>query len=165
MKKFISLILVCNLSFVLTSCGYQLRGSVDTAGLDNIRILSDSRNSISKILEKKFSINRQSNITNTSKYPAIKIINITSKKRQLSVNSSGRVDEYEISKVLDYQFIFTEKNRVSGTIKASASYDFNESQMQGTKEQELITNNAIDRVLVRKLILKIRSKIKSSNPR
>ena len=30
--------------------------------------------------------------------------------------------------------------------KASASYDFNESQMQGTKEQEIITNHAIDKV-------------------
>ncbi len=163
MKKFISLILVCNLSFVLTSCGYQLRGSVDTAGLDNIRILSDSRNSISKILEKKFSINRQSNITNTSKYPAIKIINITSKKRQLSVNSSGRVDEYEISKTLRYQFIFSEDNKIVGSIKASASYDFNESQMQGTKEKESITNNNIDRTLVRMLLNKFKSVLKSNS--
>tara|TARA_Y100000768_G_scaffold22821_1_gene15540 strand:- start:2685 stop:3176 length:492 start_codon:yes stop_codon:yes gene_type:complete len=163
MKKFISLILVCNLSFALTSCGYQLRGSIDTAGLDNIRILSDSRNSISKILEKKFSINRQPNITNTSKYPAIKIINITSKKRQLSVNSSGRVDEYEISKTLRYQFIFSEDNKIVGSIKASASYDFNESQMQGTKEKESITNNNIDRTLVRMLLNKFKSVLKSNS--
>ena len=163
MKKFISLILVCNLSFVLTSCGYQLRGSIDTAGLDNIRILSDTRNSISKILEKKFSINRQSDITNTSKYPAIKIINITSKKRQLSVNSSGRVDEYEISKTLRYQFIFSEDNKIVGSVKASASYDFNESQMQGTKEKESITNNNIDRTLVRMLLNKFKSVLKSNS--
>ena len=32
-------------------------------------------------------------------------------------------------------------------------------------EVELIANNAIDRILVRKLIHKIRSKIKSSNPK
>ena len=102
---------------------------------------------------------------NLDTYPIVKILSISSKKRQLSVNSSGRVDEYEVSKSLDYELSLSENIKIKNTINASASYDFNESQMQGTKEQELITNNAIDRVLVRKLILKIRSKIKSSNPR
>ena len=41
------------------------------------------------------------------------------------------------------------------TLTASASYDFNESQMQGTREQEMIANNVIDRTLIRKLIQKL----------
>ena len=114
-------------------------------------------------MKQKFSSDLQSDITSISKYPAIEIISITRDKRQLSVNSSGRVDEYEISKVLDYQFIFTEKNRVLGTIKASASYDFNESQMQGTKEREEIADNSIDRTLVRKLINKYKSSLKAKS--
>ena len=76
------------------------------------------------------------------------------------MNSSGRVDEYEISKLLDYEIIISENNSVSGTLKASGSYDFNESRMQVTSEQEEITNNAIDKVLVRKLIHKLRYNLK-----
>ena len=93
-------------------------------------------------------------------YPLVKINSISSRKRQLSVNSSGRVDEYEISKSLEYEIISSENNSVTGTLKASGSYDFNESRMQITSEQEKITNNAIDKVLVRKLIQKLRYNLK-----
>ena len=163
MKNFFHHIITLLLLLSLGSCGYQLRGSVDMVGLDNTRIISDSRSNISKILEQKFSSDRQSNITNVSRYPAIKIISVTRESRQLSVNSFGRVDEYEISKILNYQFIFSEDNKVSGTIKASASYDFNESQMQGTKERENIAEDNIDRTMVRKLIYKFRSALKSNS--
>ena len=156
----ISIIIVFSLTFI--SCGYQLRGSMDIQGLSDIRIISNERNNISKILERKLSSSNKSGVTNISKYPAIKIINIKSEKRQLSVNSGGRVDEYEIYKVIKYEFIFSEKNKQVHTSKASASYDFNESQMQGTKEKEIIATNNIDKRLVRMIILKFRSAVKSN---
>ena len=162
MKFIQSFFTVLIISSTLTSCGYQLRGSVDLVGLEKIRVVSNGYTSISEILIKKLG---SAYISNSDTYPIVKILSISSKKRQLSVNSSGRVDEYEVSKSLDYEILLSEEVKIKNTIKASASYDFNESQMQGTKEQEMITNNAIDRVLVRKLIHKIRSKIKSSNPR
>tara|TARA_B100000035_G_scaffold298953_1_gene293197 strand:+ start:14689 stop:15186 length:498 start_codon:yes stop_codon:yes gene_type:complete len=149
---------------ILTSCGYQLRGSADLDGLEEIKIISNGYTSISQLLAKKLGPTNLSQNSTIDTYPIIKIVGISTKKRQLSVNSSGRVDEYEISKSLDYEISLSENIKIKDTIKASASYDFNESQMQGTKEQELIANNAIDRTLVRKLIYKIRSKIKSSNP-
>jgi len=160
MKTYNKFIFFLSLSFFLASCGYQLRGSVDSIGLDSVRIIADNRSSISKILEQKLTVDKESNV---SEYPAIKIISITSSKRQLSVNSSGRVDEYEISKVLKYQFIFSEKNKIIETIKASASYDFNEEQMQGTKEREKIANDNIDRTIVRKLVYKFKSALKSNS--
>ena len=163
MKKIFSYVLILFSLLALASCGYQLRGSIDAIGLDNVTIISNSRSNISKILKQKFSSDQQSDIANISQYPAIKIISITRDKRQLSVNSSGRVDEYEISKILDYQFIFNEKTKVVGTIKASASYDFNESQMQGTKEREEIADKSIDRTLVRKLINKYKSSLKAKS--
>ena len=56
--------------------------------------------------------------------------------------------------------LISENDSVKGTLKASASYDFNESRMQTTSEQELITNTAIDKVLTRKLIQKLRYYLK-----
>ena len=129
-------------------------------GLENAIIISNGHTSISNMLSQKLgsSVILKSQDYNT--YPVVKINSISSQKRQLSVNSSGRVDEYEISKSLDYEIITSENNSVTGTLKASGSYDFNESRMQVTSEQEKITNNAIDKVLVRKLIQKLRYSLK-----
>ena len=145
---------------VISSCGYQLRGSINVDGLENAIIISNGHTSISNMLSQKLgsSVILQSQDYNT--YPVVKINSISSQKRQLSVNSSGRVDEYEIIKSLDYEIITSENNSVSGTLKASGSYDFNESRMQVTSEQEEITNNAIDKVLVRELIHKLRYNLK-----
>ena len=145
---------------MISSCGYQLRGSMNVDGLENIIIISNGHTSISNMLSQKLgsSVVLQSQDYNT--YPVVKINSISTQKRQLSVNSSGRVDEYTISKSLDYEIITSVNNSVTGTLKASGSYDFNESRMQITREQEKITNNAIDKVLVRKLMQKLRYNLK-----
>ena len=145
---------------VISSCGYQLRGSMNVDGLENIIIISNGHTSISNMLSQKLGSSVILQIKDYNTYPVVKINSISSRKRQLSVNSSGRVDEYEISKSLDYEIITSENNSVTGTLKASGSYDFNESRMQITSEQEKITNNAIDKVLVRKLIQKLRYNLK-----
>ena len=145
---------------MISSCGYQLRGSMNVDGLENIIIISNGHTSISNMLAQKLGSSVILQIQDYNTYPIVKINSLSSRKRQLSVNSSGRVDEYEISKSLDYEIISSENNSVTGTLKASGSYDFNESRMQITSEQEKITNNAIDKVLVRKLIQKLRYNLK-----
>ena len=145
---------------VISSCGYQLRGSMNVDGLEIIIIISNGHTSISRMLTQKLSSSVISQSQDYDTYPVVKINSISSQKRQLSVNSSGRVDEYEITKSLDYEIILSENSTVNGTLRASASYDFNESRMQATSEQELITNTAIDKVLTRKLIQKLRYNIK-----
>ena len=145
---------------MISSCGYQLRGSMNVDGLENIIIISNGHTSISNMLSQKLGSSVIFQIQDYNTYPVVKINSISSRKRQLSVNSSGRVDEYEISKSLEYEIISSENNSVTGTLKASGSYDFNESRMQITSEQEKITNNAIDKVLVRKLIQKLRYNLK-----
>ena len=145
---------------MISSCGYQLRGSMSVDGLENIIIVSNGHTSISNMLSQKLGSSVIFQIQDYNTYPVVKINSISSRKRQLSVNSSGRVDEYEISKSLEYEIISSENNSVTGTLKASGSYDFNESRMQITSEQEKITNNAIDKILVRKLIQKLRYNLK-----
>ena len=151
---------LCVVMMTISSCGYQLRGSMNVDGLENIIIISNGHTSISNMLSQKLgsSVILKSQDYNT--YPVVKINSISSQKRQLSVNSSGRVDEYKISKSLNYEIIVSENNSVTGTLKASGSYDFNESRMQVTREQEKITRTAIDKVLVRKLMQKLRYSLK-----
>ena len=129
--------------------------------IQNVKVIASNSSRISMLLEQKILSYKNDNIVIDSDYPAIKITNFKSTTRQLSVNSSGRVDEYEISKKLDYEFILSETEIVKGSLRASASYDFNESQMQGTREREIIASNSIDQRLLRKLLLKLKAALKS----
>ena len=149
------------LTFVISACGYQLRGSAALEGLENINIISNGYTNVSRLLKQRLGSVKGSS-QNNNDYPVIRLIRVSSQKRQLSVNSSGRADEYEISKSLNYEVALSETLKFSDTLTARASYDFNESQMQGTKEQELIANNVIDRILVRKLLQRLKSAVKSS---
>ena len=152
------------ISFLTTSfssCGYQLRGSLDIDELQNIKVIASDSNKIAMLLEQKILSYKNNNSFIDSTYPLVKISNLKSETRQLSVNSSGRVDEYEISKKVDYELMLSETEIIKGSLKASASYDFNESQMQGTREKEIIANNSIDQRLLRKLLLKLKAALKS----
>jgi outer membrane lipopolysaccharide assembly protein LptE/RlpB len=160
MKKLKSLLLATFIIISISSCGYQLRGSVNIEGLENVIIVVDNTNNITRILEQKLLRYKKGSL-NESMYPAIKVLSVESKKRQLSVNSSGRVDEYEINKTIKYQFIYSKENIITGTLKASASYDFNETQMQGTREREQTAIESIDQNLVRKLLLKFKAGLQS----
>lgn len=162
MKKLKILLLLTFISSIISSCGYHLRGSINIEGLENVNVISDSTNNITRILQQKLLTYQQDNSKKT-KYPSIKILSINSEKRQLSVNSSGRVDEYEINKTIKYQFIFSENNVVSGILKSSASYDFNELQMQGTRQREGAAIETIDQNLIRMLLLKFKASFKSNS--
>ena len=86
---------------MISSCGYQLRGSMNVDGLENIIIISNGHTSISNMLSQKLGSSIISQSQDHDTYPVVKINSISSQTRQISVNSSGRVDEYEISKSLN----------------------------------------------------------------
>ena len=60
MKKLKSLLLFTFIIVSISSCGYQLRGSINIEGLENVNILSDNKNNIigsvkpSKIIQTVF---------------------------------------------------------------------------------------------------------------
>ena len=156
-----SIFLITFLMTSFSSCGYQLRGSLDIDELQNIKVIASDSNKIAMLLEQKILSYKNDNSLIDSTYPVVKISNLKSETRQLSVNSSGRVDEYEITKKLDYELILSATEILKGSLSASASYDFNELQMQGTREKEIIANNSIDQRLLRKLLLKLKAALKS----
>ena len=161
MKMIRSILLLSFLITTISSCGYQLRGSSEMTELQNIKVIANSSNQIAVLLQQKILSYKNDNNINEPEYPIIRLSNIESKTRQLSVNSSGRVDEYEISKKLDYEFILSDEETLKGSLKASASYDFNESQMQGTREKENIASNSINQRLLRKLLFRLKAALKS----
>ena len=53
MKQLKSLLLTTIIIASISSCGYQLRGSVNIEGLENVKIIADNKNSLTRILEQK----------------------------------------------------------------------------------------------------------------
>lgn len=162
MKKINFYIILTILTISLSACGYKLRGSLDTGNLSEVSILYDTRHEVVDLMINNLESNQIRINLNVESYPMIRVMNLESSKRQLSVNSSGRADEYEITLKLDYIFKLSETDVISGSLSGSASYDFNESQMQGTKEQEIIALNSIHTNLTRKIINKFIRVIKKA---
>ena len=61
MKKLNSIFLSILVIFSISSCGYQLRGSINIEGLENVNIISDRKNNITTILQQKLSPYQQNN--------------------------------------------------------------------------------------------------------
>ena len=68
---------------MISSCGYQLRGSMNVNGLENIIIISNGHTSISNMLSQKLGSSVILQIQDYNTYPVVKINSISSRKRQL----------------------------------------------------------------------------------
>ena len=121
MRKLIQILILLSTTIIMSSCSYQLRGSINIDGLDQVLIAGSSENEIVRLLQQKLPGSQLIENVTEQKYPIIRIININTSKRQLSVNSSGRADEYEIRKTLKYQLILFGDIKQTGNLTANAS--------------------------------------------
>ena len=65
---------------MISSCGYQLRGSMNVDGLENIIIISNGHTSISNMLSQKLGSSVILQIQDYNTYPVVKINSISSQK-------------------------------------------------------------------------------------
>ena len=126
------------LSLALVSCGYSMRGNINLP--DDIRTVSLTSESYSLLLNLIAENLKNSDITVTdSKNKDLYRINILSesfKRRQLSLNASGRVNEYEI--IYDLSFEINPPNIKSDveTITLYRDYSFDENNIMGNSDRE-----------------------------
>ena len=126
------------LSLALVSCGYSMRGNISLP--DDIRTVSLTSESYSLLLNLITENLKNSDITVTdSKDKDLYRINILSesfKRRQLSINASGRVNEYEI--IYDLSFEINPPNIKSDveTITLYRDYSFDENNIMGNSDRE-----------------------------
>ena len=92
---------------------------------------------ITRILQQKFGSLHNNDETMIISDPTIKIISITSKTRQLSVNSAGRADEYEIKKIFKVRISFLIEKKISDILHVTGSYDFDGFKCMAQKKRRL----------------------------
>lgn len=149
------LIKVCTvflLTTLLSSCGFQLRGSQALPeSLDTVVINASLQYSpMSRALNERLPVYQLQGISARSEQaksisaPATVIINLSPEnleRRLLSVFSSGQVAEYELIYSVSYQVIFPNAEPISNTMSVSREYQDDPQQILAkSRELELIMN-------------------------
>ena len=100
-----SIITYLAMSLLVTGCGFQLRGNVDLpSDLKQISIVSENYSDLVKNLIQSLS-NSDIQVVDTSNKDLyrVKIVSEVFNRRQLSINITGRVNEYELIYNVIYQ--------------------------------------------------------------
>ena len=133
--KFLSLLF---LTVILVSCGFTMRGNIELP--NNVKKISISSISFSPLVVSISDSLRNSNIQITnSKNKSLYRINIISenfKRRQLSINAAGRVNEYEIIYDVSFQVSPPSEKSDIETITLYRDYSFDENNIMGNVDRE-----------------------------
>ena len=134
MGQTLKIILLLVIALILSSCGFQLRGNMETS-FKSIEINGGS-SEIQKTLIKTY---KQSGIEikKSSAEKSIEIISDKLDKRILSLNASGKVSEYQLEYTLTYRI----KNNIGEwgapiIINASRSYTYDDDNRLAKEEEE-----------------------------
>jgi LPS-assembly lipoprotein len=147
--KFLSVLLM---SIVLSSCGFQLRGSqalpetLDTVIINSTLQFSPMARALGERLPvyQLKGIPARSDEAKQAVVPATVLINLSPEsleRRLLSVFSSGQVAEYELIYSVRYQVIFPNAQPISNNMAVSREYQDDPQQILAkSRELELVMN-------------------------
>ena len=123
---------------LITSCGYSMRGSLNLpSSLAKISVYSDSYselvNSINSTLK-----NSGITVTSSNNKDLYRIVVLSEKlnRRQLSMNITGRVNEYELIYEVRYEINSPNEKNLSDSIILYRDYSFDENNVMGNSDRE-----------------------------
>ena len=126
---------ILGLIFIISACGFQLRGDIQ-ANFESISI-SGGTSSFNKTLQRKF---RQAGITIESRSKAEKNVEIIKNKFTktiLTLTGTGTVSEYQLDYFVTYRFKSEDGPwNLPITIEASRIYTYDDSDLLAKDEEE-----------------------------
>ena len=151
------------MSMMLTGCGFQLRGNIDLpSDLKQVSVVSNKYSDLVKNLNQRFSNNNIQVVDKSDKdLYRVKIVSETFNRRQLSINISGRVNEYELIYNIIYQISSPNEKAKEEAMSLYRDYSFDENNIMGNTDREAqikkeMTSNAASLIFT-KLIAKIKN--------
>ena len=160
--KFLSLLF---LTVILVSCGFTMRGNIELP--NNVKKISISSISFSPLVVSISDSLRNSNIQITnSKNKSLYRINIISenfKRRQLSINAAGRVNEYEIIYDVSFQVSPPSEKSDIETITLYRDYSFDENNIMGNVDREEYIKNEMIATAATLIYNRLSAKVKQNN--
>ena len=131
-------IILISALLVISSCGYSMRGAINIpSSIKSVSVISKNYSQLVNILNSSLT---SSNIgISTSKAKDTYRIVILSEKfdrRQLSINISGRVNEYELIYNVNFELKVPNKEPVQDKITLYRDYSFDENNVMGNSDRE-----------------------------
>ena len=151
------------IAMLLSGCGYQLRGNIDLpSDLKQVSVVSQKYSDLVRNISQRFS-NSDIKVVNKSDRDLyrVKIVSEVFNRRQLSINISGRVNEYELIYNVTYQISGPDEKSKEETLSLYRDYSFDENNIMGNADREAqikkeMTSNAASLIFT-KLIARIKN--------
>ena len=126
------------ISLLISGCGFQLRGNIDLPSeLKQIAVVSENYSDLVNNLNQSLSKSDIQVVNKSDKnLYRVKIISEVFNRRQLSINISGRVNEYELIYNVTYQISSPDKKSKQETLSLYRDYSFDENNIMGNTDRE-----------------------------
>ena len=155
-------VLLLIITLIISGCGWQLRDSQIVASSIGAVYLSssDSNSGLTKELRRALSIyGVHSGATKAESNYVVVIVDFRQNTRIASINSSGRVAEYQLNEDVDFYITDAEDNQVLSLSTASVErvYEFREEDIlaSSNEEQRILTEMRSE--IVRQILNRLRA--------
>ena len=131
-------IILISALLILSSCGYSMRGSISIpSSIESVSVTSSEYSELVNILNSSLiSSNIETSISKNSDIYRIVILSESFDRRQLSINISGRVNEYELIYNVSYELKIPNKKSIKDRIILYRDYLFDENNVMGNTDRE-----------------------------
>ena len=155
-------VLLLIITLIISGCGWQLRDSQIVASSIGAVYLSssDSNSGLTKELQRALSIyGVHTGATKAESNYVVVIVDFRQNTRIASINSSGRVAEYQLNEDVDFYITDAEDNQVLSLSTASVErvYEFREEDIlaSSNEEQRILTEMRSE--IVRQILNRLRA--------
>ena len=138
MKNLYSIFMIMIMMSAITSCGYTMRGSLNLPpSLEKISVYSATYSELVNSINSTI-INSGITATSSNNKDLYRIVILSEKlnRRQLSMNITGRVNEYELIYEVRYEINSPEQKNLSDSIILYRDYSFDENNVMGNSDRE-----------------------------
>ena len=131
-------IILISALLILSSCGYSMRGSISIpSSIESVSVTSNGYSELVNILNSSLvSSNIETSISKSDDIYGIVILSESFDRRQLSINASGRVNEYELIYNVNFELRAPSKKSIKDRIILYRDYSFDENNVMGNADRE-----------------------------
>jgi len=139
---------------LLNGCGFQLRGQIVLPeSLQALKLqTTNSSNSLARELKRTL---KRNDIAVTENAPTVlNILNETTRKRTIALDSRGKSGQYEITQAVSFSVTNQHKHELlpPTDIEISRSYRYSELEVSAKDEEEKLILKEINQALVRRIL-------------
>ncbi len=134
--KYLNTVLISTL-LVLSSCGYSMRGSINIpSSIKSVSVISDEYSELVNTLNASL-VSSNIKLSTSKNNDLYKIIILSEEfnRRQLSINISGRVNEYELIYDVNFELQKPNEKPIKDRITLYRDYAFDENNVMGNSDR------------------------------